>query len=121
MGSQNRQLRFPNLIPSTRTLTQRQEASLRHFHRVTKSLRVPTGYTFLNRLNLPRWPQPNRRNHLLPYPTYNPHTRRYLQPWAFAEDIIDDPQLQRRTYREENTSFTLPCTSLPPTEARTSP
>ena len=53
MGSQNRQLRFPNLIPSTRTLNQRQDASLRHFHRVTKSLRVPTGYTFLNRLSYP--------------------------------------------------------------------
>ena len=74
----------------------------------------------MNRLNLPKWPQPSQRKQS-PHPTYNSHTRRCSQPWALAEDIIDDTQLQRCTYREENTSFTLPCTLLPPTEARTSP
>jgi len=34
-----------NSNPTQITLTHLQEESLRHFHRVTKSLRVPTNYT----------------------------------------------------------------------------
>ena len=63
-------------IPSsaTNTLSQRQEASLRHFHRVTKSLRVPTGYTFLTRLHILSLPlfvlYPQLRQHIQPLREY---------------------------------------------------
>ena len=91
-------LRFPNLIPiykNSKPTSESLTSTLSSCNKVwQKSLRVPTVYTFLIQLNLPKWPQPSRRKQS-PHPTYNSHTRRCSQPWALAEDIIVDTQLQR--------------------------
>ena len=68
-------LNLSDLDPTQMTLTHLQEESVRHFHRVTKSVRVPTHYTSVTRQIILALPllllQSHLRQYIIPFSEYS--------------------------------------------------